>query len=728
MTKGLVPVVMLGDRDRSDRDFHLNHALHPDSQHLHHTGLRDRLFNGSSIMADPDITGIATKVCGASVLGRIVRKSPIPNKQRRIAADLVPIAVDNGEGHGRCIPRSSHHSSLILLKQSDSSGTGGPSSINSDFACEDSFDSIHSRSYTTNSQANQVNDRRHRRPSLASADSLTSAGAQDALFGFSLPGSPDSLSTSTSEFSIPRMILRFDPSNPSGMVGHDAKSLELASSSITPRIRNTQHGNSVTLDLEKERLHVTNQTIDELNPAIADTDGNFKAHDTNQVEETALPQESDEITDEQDTSVTAPITNFIKSFRTSQWTLSLPAVVEEPATFDSEDGAANNTARSIKSLISTDSIESDKARTEILEVMKELVQKQQAMISDLNDQNIKHKEKEVEHRDSMKQLKQEKHEVQRQMIELMVHQEKFLSETEYLRAEIKALRNAVREMNINPEKEAVDMNVDVEVDENINLDLNALENEENNDHYSKEVQLDMDTRVDRSVLSPANRSVTTMSTIPSLRDRLHQSNKTTKKTKKEKMDKSIFREEYKRSEKNVLAKVEVQNENSSSNYNDHVNAPAIISASYQDELDADAFIQELGQEVTFNPRATKDVNLFLGRQQEGFIEKDPPKNFKGSDNNIQIDSLLNVSISSRRTSTNDESSILTDDDATSILTADSKITATEVALFKSRLETIQHRRIRRQRESSIQQHQEVERNAKGPVVRFSYETQLYGQM
>jgi hypothetical protein len=151
------------------------------------------------------------------------------------------------------------------------------------------------------------------------------------------------------------------------------------------------------------------------------------------------------------------ISGYFHSFRTQPWSLTLPSVMEETFTSDTDDmeGVKSDGMRSpIQSyqepfLQSNEkNIETDdnNSKLEILKAMKELILKQQEAIKDLSDENIRYRQQIISYQDDVKSLRDERKETQQRIITLVLQKESYETEAEVLRDEVKSLRHAVREI------------------------------------------------------------------------------------------------------------------------------------------------------------------------------------------------------------------------------------------------------------------------------------------
>lgn len=160
-----------------------------------------------------------------------------------------------------------------------------------------------------------------------------------------------------------------------------------------------------------------------------------------------------------------PISNFFHSFRSQPWTLTLPAVLEETLTCDTDDlDGVSSPHQGVRSPVESyhepiidnninstgnnkngDSKDND-TKLEILRAMKELILKQQEALRDLSNENLQYREQILSYQDDMKKLRDAKKESQQRIITLVLQKESHETEADLLRDEVKSLREAVREI------------------------------------------------------------------------------------------------------------------------------------------------------------------------------------------------------------------------------------------------------------------------------------------
>jgi hypothetical protein len=701
---------------------------------------------------------VGTKMCGPKVIGKLVAAS-------RKTPTHPPLSYqydDIGVGKGRYSSMISNHSSSIFSpSSSQSSTTMGSRSTDSRSVAESAVSSTKSKKKKNNinqnrktAAANNDVEQSHdfEQGILSStSNSVASLEMQEYKQGLTRMGSYDSSSTTASELSLPKVIMQFDPLNQNH---YSTSGLEVVDNSIaTPRIRNSNRKNkdAAVIQASSEAVvcleDVTEQDAEFVQQPRFEQQliqpNEQQQKYSEEVQEELSPQEQQPLVPQEENANTiTPLTSFFNSLRSPPWTLTLPAVMEESTTFESEEGIGGGVKSPVSILSRTsNTVENDYARIEILAAMKELVTKQQEIIKDLTDKNMQHEQRALNYKLDFKKMKEEKKEIQQSMIELLVHQQEYEGEAEYLRAEIRELRNAVREMNSSNDAEK-------------NQKFEGLMS----DATERSSDADSNNSFHRKILSPSNRSnpsseatstrrkkgigkkTTIVPSSPSCTIRIELSPTNTNSPNDENFDQKWNEIAGLRVLSKKILGLDEMDETMTSSKSTATTATTTTMTStrsgtsssvnnYHPTTDngmvTDVFIPDLGQEVMFCSQS-KSMEIDTSSQcSDGHRSNRPDICVE---NNILYETeeeILDPRLQTHRGGggggSGSVSSSICSMSEISIRSPDSKATANEVAMFKSRLGSLQRKRLTRQQQHSNKHKKEGKSSSsrKVPVVRFS---------
>lgn len=300
------------------------------------------------------------------------------------------------------------------------------------------------------------------------------------------PTSPESTTSSLSEFSVPKVILQFDPNQP----------FELDNSvNITHNTGDLSDCNRNSTDNSPSRNN--SATAGSTTPSTLMKRQGIASFELQQIEESVSHLQNDDVSNQQHHLLTC---NNVRMSSRHHYLMSrgatLPAVVEETNSFDSDentynrskpdresievnvvcsnfsekvpssnlleteepdvinnDNKTNNDITQGRQLASTssqsssnDSNNNSRGKQEIIAAMKELVTRQQETIRDLCDENLKYRDQILWFRDDIKKFKAEKHDFQQNLITLLVEKQEYEAEIQHSKQEVEKLKAAVKDI------------------------------------------------------------------------------------------------------------------------------------------------------------------------------------------------------------------------------------------------------------------------------------------